>query len=176
MLLVPNDALAEVQIVLFQEWRVDSEVGITAPPGQARGRRASSKNCSGSKSVDDESTAGKNLGGKVGGEVGRSASPPLATPAAAAVGTLADGTVAGWGYNFYGQTDGPGGTFTAIAAGDFHSLGIRSDGTLAGWGNNDYGQTNVPGGTFTAVAAGAAHGLGIRSDGTLAGWGNNGNG
>ena len=97
----------------------------------------------------------------------------------AAVGTLADssGEVVGWGDNGHGQTDVPGGTFTAIAAGDYHSLGIRSDGTLAGWGNNIHGQTTRPQRhvhrhrrrrTPTAWAS--------ESDGTLAGWGNNDDG
>src|SRR5207302_1766776 len=31
MLLIPNDALAEIQIVLLQEWRIVAEVGIPAP-------------------------------------------------------------------------------------------------------------------------------------------------
>ena len=96
----------------------------------------------------------------------------------AASGTLADpsGEVAAWGNNFDGQTTVPAGAFTAIAAGDFYSVGLRSDGTLAGWGLNHVGQINVPTGTFSALAAGNTHGLGIRSEGTLAGWGLNSNG
>jgi len=82
-------------------------------------------------------------------------------------------SLVGWGRNVGGEIDVPTGTFTAVAAGLSHSLGIRSDGTLAGWGLNGDGQTNVPGGIFTAVAAGGFHSLGIRSDGTLAGWGDN---
>ena len=30
--------------------------------------------------------------------------------------------------------------WTAIAAGEYHTLAIKSDGTLWAWGNNDYGQ------------------------------------
>ena len=72
-----------------------------------------------------------------------------------------DGTLAGWGWNGYGQIDVPAGSFTAVAAGWYDSLAIRTDGTLVGWGGNDTGQTDVPSGTFTAVAAGAHHGLAI---------------
>jgi hypothetical protein len=71
-----------------------------------------------------------------------------------------DGTLAGWGYSCCGQINVPGGTFTAVAAGDGHSLAIRSDGTLAGWGWNGGGQINVPSGTFTAVARGIFSQLG----------------
>ena len=78
--------------------------------------------------------------------------------------------------NDSGQTSVPSGTYTAIAAGGSHSLGIKSDGTLAGWGSNANGQSSVPSGTFTAIAAGDFHSLGIRSNGTLAGWGDNGSG
>jgi len=79
----------------------------------------------------------------------------------------------GWGYNNFGQTDVPGGTFTAVDAGDAHCLAIRGDGTLVGWGYSGYGQTNVPSGTFMATAAGGLHSVAIRSDRTLVGWGNN---
>ena len=92
------------------------------------------------------------------------------------LGLKTDGTLAGWGWNDWGQTTVPTGTFTAVAAGYAFSLGIRTDGTLAGWGENGSGQTTVPGGTFTAIAGGFYHSLGIQSDGTLAGWGENGNG
>ena len=67
-----------------------------------------------------------------------------------------DGSLAGWGYNGYGQTNVPAGNdFVAIAAGDDHSLALKSDGSLAGWGDNGDGQTNVPAGNdFVAIAAG----------------------
>ena len=51
-----------------------------------------------------------------------------------AAGIRSDGTLAGWGNNSGGPTNVPSGTFTAIAAGGYHSLGLRTDGTLAGWG------------------------------------------
>jgi hypothetical protein len=82
----------------------------------------------------------------------------------------------GWGWNDYGQTTVPSGTFAAVAAGFYHGLAIRSDGTLSGWGRNDYSQIDIPAGTFTAVAGGYYHSLAIRSDGTLVGWGDNSQG
>ncbi|MCX7005338.1 MAG: hypothetical protein NTV22_18990, partial [bacterium] len=89
-----------------------------------------------------------------------------------------DGTVTGWGDNYYGQTNCPSGNdFVAVAAGEAHSLALRSDGTLVGWGFNYDGQTNCPSGNdFVAVAAGGAHSLALRSDGTVTGWGDNENG
>jgi len=89
-----------------------------------------------------------------------------------------------WGNNNSGQASVPtppaGLTYTAVAAGQWHSLALRSDGVIVGWGRNDagLGQLNIPalpaGLRYTAVASGENHGFGLRSDGTLVGWGNNG--
>jgi len=73
-----------------------------------------------------------------------------------------DGTVAGWGDNYFGQLGDTtsmtlryapvsvntasgvsalyGKTVVAIAAGDIHSLALCSDGAIASWGGNDAGQ------------------------------------
>ncbi|AKC82988.1 hypothetical protein IMCC26134_09730 [Verrucomicrobia bacterium IMCC26134] len=91
-----------------------------------------------------------------------------------------DGTVAAWGYNYYGQTTLPYGLINvvALAAGKFHSLALRSDGTVAAWGYNYYGQTTLPVGlsNVVAIAAGWEHSLALRSDGTVAAWGGNAEG
>jgi hypothetical protein len=91
------------------------------------------------------------------------------------VALKSDGALAAWGDNSYGQLNNiPTGTFTAIAAGAYHSVALKSDGTLAAWGFNLlYQLDNIPAGTFTAIAAGDIHNVAIRSDGTLAAWGNN---
>ncbi|MBN2271878.1 MAG: carboxypeptidase regulatory-like domain-containing protein, partial [Sedimentisphaerales bacterium] len=81
-----------------------------------------------------------------------------------------DGTIVGWGTDYYGQATPPAGNeFTAIAAGWLHSLALRSDGTIVGWGVN--WATPLAGNEFIAIAAGGYHGLALRSDGTIAGWG-----
>ncbi len=72
-----------------------------------------------------------------------------------------DGTVAAWGYNYYGQLGDNtttqrnvpvavntasgvfalfGKTVVAVAAGKYHSLALCSDGTVAAWGYNSLGQ------------------------------------
>ena len=91
-----------------------------------------------------------------------------------------DGTVAAWGYNYYGQTTLPYGLINvvALAASKFHSLALRSDGTVAAWGYNYYGQTTLPVGlsNVVAISAGYYHSLALRSDGTVAAWGYNAEG
>ena len=67
-----------------------------------------------------------------------------------------EGSLVGWGANYYGQTDVPAGNdFVAIAAGLQYGLALKSDGSLVAWGANDYGQTDVPAGNdFVAIDAG----------------------
>jgi len=72
--------------------------------------------------------------------------------------------------------------FTAIAAGNHHSLGLKSNGSTIAWGctglyGND-GQCNVPAPNtdFVAVAAGGSHSLGLKADGSIVAWGSNGSG
>ena len=81
----------------------------------------------------------------------------------------ADGTLAAWGYNAFGQLGNDsavpsgvpvavdrtgalaGKTVVAVAAGPFHNLALCSDGTVAAWGYNNYGQLG-DGGTVTRLA------------------------
>src|SRR4030042_1164476 len=64
--------------------------------------------------------------------------------------------------------------FTAIAAGEWHSLALKSDGSIVGWGSNYYGQASPPDGNdFVAIAAGWQHSLALKSDGSIVGWGLN---
>jgi alpha-tubulin suppressor-like RCC1 family protein len=122
------------------------------------------------------------------------------------LGLRADGTLYAWGDNFYGQLGSPTntgtdqanptptqvpGTYTQVAAGQYHSLGLRADGTLYAWGDNYEGQLGNPvnnandtptttptqvAGTYTQVVAGTFHSLALRADGSLWAWGFNGNG
>jgi formylglycine-generating enzyme required for sulfatase activity len=82
-----------------------------------------------------------------------------------------------WGYNGYGQCTlpSPNTGFTAIAAGNSHSLGLKTDGSIVAWGRNDYGQCTVPSPNtgFTAIAAGGYHSLGLKQDGSIVAWGRN---
>jgi hypothetical protein len=72
-----------------------------------------------------------------------------------------------------GQCDVPAGeTFTQVAGGNFHSIGLRADGTAIAWGKNDCGECDVPDGErFTQVAVGNGHSIGLRADGTAVAWG-----
>lgn len=128
------------------------------------------------------------------------------------LGLGSDGHVYAWGSNASGQLgDGStanssvpvavtagvvpeGVTFTAISAGNQHSLGIGSDGWVYAWGASDAGRLGngttvssavrapvalavgaVPAGvTFTALSAGTSHSVGLGSDGRAYAWGING--
>lgn len=122
-----------------------------------------------------------------------------------------DGTLWAWGNNSYGQLGdnstttrllptavltpvgaAAGTTWTQIAAGIYHSVGLRSDGSLWTWGYNIFGQlgdasttaSSVPvavvtPGTvgantrWTSVAANDNHTVALRSDNSLWAWGFN---
>ena len=123
-----------------------------------------------------------------------------------------DGTLWAWGSNAFGQlgigsvapTNLPVQTgvvknyftnWTAVSAGDKHTLGQRADGTIWSWGDNTNGQLGLGSLTdattltsalspqavvtdasnrWVSVSAGGGHSLAIRSDGALFAWGANG--
>ena len=117
------------------------------------------------------------------------------------VALKSDGTLWAWGWNLYGQlgdgsnTDrdtpvevsGGGNTWSAIAAGSFHTIALKSNGSLWGWGRDDFGQLgdnsntnkNAPvpvfggGNTWVAITAGIYHTVALKSTGTLWAWGYN---
>jgi len=121
------------------------------------------------------------------------------------LGIKSDGTLWAWGSNSYGKLGNPGAaakqltpyavlpgtTWTSVAAGYNHTLGIKDDGTLWAWGDNTDNQLGCGAGcsaptttpqqigtanNWIAVAAGNKHSLGITSDGKLYGWGDNSSG
>ena len=82
--------------------------------------------------------------------------------------------------------------WTAVAAGDAHSLALKADGTLWSWGSNSRGQLGQPGlGTtvdqpiptrvgsdrdWSRISAGSLNSLAVKRDGTLWSIGDNGHG
>jgi hypothetical protein len=86
-----------------------------------------------------------------------------------ALALTADGSIAAWGDNSYGQCNVPTGSrFTAIAAGPSHGLAVREDGSLVGWGRNDNGQCDVPAGNdYLAVATGSGHSIALMKEAKL---------
>ena len=92
----------------------------------------------------------------------------------------ADGSIAAWGGNNFGQCNipAPNAGFVAIDAGGAHSLGLRADGTVWAWGDNSLAQCDVPppNAGFTAIAAGLSHSLGLKADGSVVAWGHNNSG
>lgn len=111
-----------------------------------------------------------------------------------------DGTLWAWGDNSFGQLgDGTSGlgtgknapvqigtdtTWSAVSAGNTHSLAIKSDGTLWAWGENSFGQLGVgdqvhrnaptqigSATTWQRIDGGYAHTVAIQADKTLWRWG-----
>ena len=83
-----------------------------------------------------------------------------------------DNTITCWGYNDWGQTDAPHGTFNAVSAGFWHSCGLRTDNTITCWDRNTNGHAfDAPDGTFNAVSAGFLHSCRLRTDNTITCWG-----
>jgi hypothetical protein len=87
----------------------------------------------------------------------------------------ANGTVAAWGDNSWGQCNFPSGLsdVQAIATGGTFSLALRSTGTVTSWG----GTYGIPPAGLTGVvdiAAGTSHSIARKSDGTVVCWGWNG--
>lgn len=83
------------------------------------------------------------------------------------------GSILCWGsVNYYGQCEipSPNGGFTAVAAGDYHSLGLKVDGSVVGWGTEYFGEASqIPAmnSKFTSIAAGPYSSLGLRADGAI---------
>lgn len=97
----------------------------------------------------------------------------IATGSSHALAVMNDGTVVGWGDNYYGQLAVPAGLsgVVAVAAGAQTSVALKSDGTVVGWGTNP----TVPAGLtdVIAIAAGDYYALALKSNGTVVAWGSN---
>ena len=109
---------------------------------------------------------------------GATASASLTTNISIALSLRADGSVAGWGDNSWGQLNIPlsATNLTAVASGlGGHCMALRADGVALAWGRDDYGQSPAPANATNviAIAAGGLHSLILRADHTIYGWGNN---
>ena len=99
----------------------------------------------------------------------------IAAGAYHSLGLKSDGSIVGWGWDFYGQASPPAGTdFVAISGGGLHSVALKDDGSLVSWGGEEYGQpvSGTPAGTdYGAISAGYYHSLALKSDGSIVAWG-----
>ena len=104
---------------------------------------------------------------------------------------MSDGTVSGWGDDYFGEAIGfksayPYNTngfvkigdqlmneIIAVSAGRTHSLALKRDGIIIVWGDNEFGQTNMPPGlsNVVAISVGGNHNLALKQNGTVVGWG-----
>ncbi|NLF99772.1 MAG: hypothetical protein GX565_06430, partial [Lentisphaerae bacterium] len=92
----------------------------------------------------------------------------------------ADGTVACWGKNSFGQCSPPPQAtgIVSAAAGGEHSVALRPDGTVVCWGCPYEGRTQPPASAtgVVAVAAGGVHSAALRADGRVVCWGDGSDG
>ena len=86
----------------------------------------------------------------------------LSVVASTAVQASESGKIIGWGGQIIGVD--PMNGFIAIAAGDYHSLGLKQDGSIVAWEYNGSGQCDVPSPNtgFIAIAAGYQNSLGLK--------------
>jgi len=93
------------------------------------------------------------------------------------LGLKQDGSIVGWGDNYYSQCNvpSPNSGFIAISAGEYHSLGLKQDGSIVAWGDNNAGQRSIPSPNsgFIAISAGGYHSLGLKQNGSIVAWGYN---
>jgi hypothetical protein len=93
------------------------------------------------------------------------------------LGVRADGSIAGWGENWFGVVSGiPSGVFIDVAACGDGACALRTDGSLVWWGTDTQGLADVPIGGFTAVDGGHANFAARHADSTWVVWGFDGNG
>ena len=86
---------------------------------------------------------------------------------------LDDGSVKCWGWDGYGQSSPPAGSFERVSAGVYHTCGVTTSGNVECWGLNDDGQSSPPAGSFERVGAGWVHTCGVRTSGDIECWGSN---
>ena len=86
-------------------------------------------------------------------------------------GVKADGSLACWGANNFGQASPPQGEFASVSAASNYACGVKTDGSLACWGADYLDQTLPPEGNFSSVSAKYHHACGVRTDGSVECWG-----
>ncbi|MEW6251845.1 MAG: hypothetical protein AB1716_14460 [Planctomycetota bacterium] len=90
------------------------------------------------------------------------------------LGLQADGSIATFGWNVYGECNvpPPNADFVAVAAGGYNSMGLKADGSIVVWGpNHGLGNVPPPNSNFVAIAATWSDLLAVRNDGSTVTWG-----
>ena len=77
------------------------------------------------------------------------------------------GSIECWGYNDFGQSSPPAGTFTNVDAETSHTCALDESGSILCWGRNSFAESSPPEGTFTDVSAGYYHSCAINASGSI---------
>ena len=94
-------------------------------------------------------------------------------------GLGADGAVACWGSNGFGQAKPHDGTFNSVSSGLLHTCAVGTHGAVHCWGlgfGPERPLWEAPDGSFRTVDAGSHHTCGISTDGVVACWGSRASG
>jgi alpha-tubulin suppressor-like RCC1 family protein len=128
--------------------------------------------------------AGKVVNTSNGNDYGQSIVPAGLTNVAMVAGgwrhsmsLQADGKVAGWGDDTFGQTDFQlTNNYEAVVSGDLFTMTLLTNRTVETEGDVFYDQGDVPTNlsNVVAIACGFYHGVALKSDGTVVAWGGQG--
>lgn len=101
----------------------------------------------------------------------------LSTFIAHSCAIAADGMIACWGDDEFGETDAPKGNYVEVASGRYHSCAITRTGSAVCWGEETTdtryitGAAVAPAGTFHGISAGWGMSCALTMDDHIACWG-----
>ena len=82
----------------------------------------------------------------------------------------ADGSIACWGSNEFGQSDPPAGQYSEVSAGSTHTCALNVAGEVRCWGTPNDARIAAPQGRYTSIDAGYDHTCALSESGEIVCW------